>query len=274
MTTAEVILAALARAKDEVVFDAEKHVYTWADTGAVVPGVTTVMRVLDKPALIEWATKLQTQADIAAAQGWLRNGAGSIEDAILAVKRAHAQARDKAADAGTQAHALIEHASKLMLGIPSEKPDASDDAMYIFAGWQEWAAEVGYKPLAVESRVYSKRRNYAGTLDAVAELPGLALSGPAICDWKSGRDLYDEHHMQSVAYRRALSEMTEGIGADAPMSMLPGVVVILPKTAGPIKHYEIPHTEATWQAFLGALAVYQWKQELHPPRVKKAKKVA
>ena len=274
MTPAEVILAALARAKDEIVFDAEKHVYTWADTGVVVPGVTTIQKVLAKDALVPWAAKLQSQADIAAVEAWFRDGRpGSFVDAIEAVAHAHAKARDKAADAGTQAHALIEHHSKLMLGIPSEEPDASDEARYIFAGWQEWAARVGYKPLAVESRVYSKRRGYAGTLDAIAELPGLAL-GLAVCDWKSGKDLYDEHHMQSVAYRRALSEMTEGIGAEAPMAMLPGVVVILPKTAGPIKHFEIPHTEATWQAFIGACAVYQWKQELHPPRARRSRKVA
>jgi len=275
VTTAEVILSALGRAKTEIVFDAEKHVYTWADTGAVVPGVTTIQKVLDKPALIGWAANVQQGADMEAAITWMQSGRGTLEDAFKAVAHAHAKARDKAADAGTQAHALIEHASKLMLGLPSEEPDASDEARYIFAGWQEWAAQVGYKPLAVERQVYSKRRNYAGTLDAIAELPGLML-GATVCDWKSSTkgELYDEHRMQSVAYRRALAEMTDGIGADAPMEMLPGVVVTLPKTAGPIKVHEIPYTEATWDAFLGALAVYQWKQELHPPRARKAKRVA
>lgn len=244
---------ALATADQRLRFDAAKHAYTL--DGELVPSVTTILKVLDKPALLYWAAKIQQEADREAADAWAAGrGPKSLDAALKPVAQAWRRKRDKAGDAGTQAHALIEHESRLMLGLPSEEPDASDEARFIFAGWREWAQGAGYKPLAVEARVCSVYHRFAGTVDVIAEVPGLGIAGPVVADWKSSKELYDEHRLQSHAYRAALSEMT-----DTPA--MPGVVVVLPKEqAAPIKHHVIEWEASAWEAFLGALMVYRWKK--------------
>ena len=47
----------------ELTFDADAHAYTWG--GAFVPGVTSILSVIGKPALVPWAAGM-------AADHWLQ----------------------------------------------------------------------------------------------------------------------------------------------------------------------------------------------------------
>lgn len=249
------IAQALMAMDAEVEFDREAHSY--CIRGQVMPSVTTILKVLDKPALLMWASKMQQEADIEAAEAWLRSEQrGTLAAALKPVSQAWRKKRDKAADAGTQAHALIEHHSRLMLGQPSIEPAADLDARTMFSHWKAWADRVGYRPIIAENRVYHAGHGYAGTVDVVARFDALLGVDPeavAVCDWKSAKAVYPEMRLQNIAYREAIASYLEGCPTV-------GVIVQLPKDKpGPVKPYVVEDDPAeTMQAFLGALAAYRW----------------
>ena len=72
--------------------------------GKKLPGVTTILGVLDKPALLWWAAREAAQATAAA----IVDGGMPADRAIEVGKKAPFQRRAEAADAGTQAHACVE----------------------------------------------------------------------------------------------------------------------------------------------------------------------
>ena len=71
--------------------------------GKRLPGVTTVLGVLEKPALIGWAATVAAEATADACA----NGLPPDQARILGRAAVFAR-RDKAADLGTRAHAMVE----------------------------------------------------------------------------------------------------------------------------------------------------------------------
>src|SRR5208282_6385084 len=80
-----------------------------------------------------------------------------------------------------------------------------------------------FKPLMVEFTVVSKKYGYAGTADLLAEVDGVLT----LVDWKTGKAVYKEAHLQNAAYRNALQEMEIYDGCTMPLA---GLVLRLPKT--------------------------------------------
>lgn len=199
--------------------------------GKWIPGVTTILRKLDKSdALLHWAAKLAETTG----NPW-----------------AFKERRQTAADVGTQAHALIEHECRIRMGILDSDlgMEITDEARFIFSGWQEWADKVKFEPILLERAVCSRKHWFAGKLDVLAFVNGRLT----LCDWKTGRQgrLYQEHKLQIHGYRACLREA--GIDPE-------GLVVVLPKE-GPdftIRPYPIPWDEEAFAAFLGLKAAYHW----------------
>lgn len=259
MTDAE-IQVTLKAMHDRIGFDREAHSYQV--DGEPLVSVTTALKALDKPALLPWAAKLQQEADREAVERWAQAGAfSSLDAALKSVSQAWKKKRDTAADFGTQAHALIEHECRLMLGIYSEEPEVCDEARYIFAGWRRWADDAGFKPLAVETRIYHPVHKYAGTVDVVARFEALSAVAPdrvVVCDWKSSKNLYAEHRLQSAAYREAIEY--------AGIHLTAGMVVVLPKDKpGKVTPYlldkRVDDLETAMPAFLGALTAWRWLKD-------------
>lgn len=226
------IRARLKETFASVHFSPTGHKYTI--NGEWAPSVTTIIGKLDKSdALLWWASKLSEETG----DPW-----------------AWRTQRKKAADIGTEAHALIEHELRLMLGIEDdERPDVSDDAHYVFSGWKEWAASVNLEPVAVEQAICCSDPRYAGRTD----LLGFVHGRLTVCDWKSskGGKVYDEHKLQSHAYRHAIGK---AIG-----EIPDGLVVVLPKE-GPkldVVPVDIPWSDACMTAFRGLVDTYSWCNE-------------
>ena len=130
-------------------------------------------------------------------------------DGRIGKTKAHAKELAKAADIGTEAHALIEWTlrSELKQAVGPE-PRISDKAQWAFMAWEDWRKQANLVPLAVEQMVWSSKHGYAGTMDLYCELDlPSGGRGRVVTDWKTGKGIYAESSLQNAAYVEAMLEM-------------------------------------------------------------------
>jgi hypothetical protein len=225
------------------------------------PSVTSILSVIGKPALINWAAKVEREMvlDVSAdlyldaplekmsKPAWI-----TTMQTRLGKAKASAKELAKAAEIGSQAHSLIEWTllSELVTA-PGPEPKISAKAGYAFAAWLRWRESVNLKPLLVEQVVWSKTHRYAGTLDLLAEVNGILT----VVDWKTGKAIYPEAFLQNAAYRHAIREMGHG-------DPKAGMIVRLPKLEGDpeFQASEAGEEESNLKIFLHAKKVWEWQQ--------------
>lgn len=164
--------------------------------GEWVPGVTTVLGVLNKPALIKWAAN-QVASYVADNRAAVEHLYDMGRDAMVgALKETPWQKRD---EAGYRGNVLHDYAQRLLRGEELEL-DLDDEHMAVvesaLAFMEDWSIE----PILIEQACASRQHRWAGTLDLVAD----NSEGPrAIFDWKSGKRIYAEACFQLNAYAHA-----------------------------------------------------------------------
>lgn len=176
--------------------------------GNWVPGVTTILGVLSKPALPKWAASSVAEyvADNREAIEHLyAAGRGPM---VASLKETPWQRRDDAADRGTKFH---DFAERILLG---EEVDVPDAQVPLVESALTFMDAYNVRPLAIEQAVGSREHRYAGKFDLIAD----SNLGRAIFDWKSGKRIYASTAFQCAAY--AFAEfMCDGNGG--PESALP-----------------------------------------------------
>jgi hypothetical protein len=148
--------------------------------GNRVAGVSTILSVLDKPALVVWANRLGLQG-------------------IDSTKY-----KDKMADIGTITHLRILHQLKCTQPDLSEYSQAdikaSDNCM---ASYQSWLKGHKLEPICIETPLTSDRYGYGGTPDFI----GLVDGRLEIIDYKTGNGIYGTAFYQIAAYRQMAQEL-------------------------------------------------------------------
>jgi len=153
--------------------------YFLAD-GTKVPSVTTILgRFKESGALMQWAFK----------QG--QSGAVSLYEQ-----------RDKAADIGTVAHAMVE--AHLTGGSPNDVLSASglpaegaSKASTAFLAFLTWETQQNAQVISAEAPMISERHRYGGTPDLVMRTGDGRL---AMADIKTSNGIYREYLIQVAAY--------------------------------------------------------------------------
>lgn len=176
--------------------------------GKPVPGVTTILGVVNKPALPKWAAKSVAEhvADNPDAVDALRPLG---RDAVVnALKEVPWKRRDDAAHRGIALHDIAE---RLVLG---EDVDVPDDLVPVVESTLDFLDAWDVRPVLTEARVGSREHWFAGTLDLVAD----TKHGRAILDYKSGKAIYASAAFQLNAY--AFAEFHGEAGDEAPMADL------------------------------------------------------
>jgi hypothetical protein len=153
----------------------------YTEDGKRVPGTTTIIgRFKDSGGLIWWAWDLGMKG----------------ED--------YKQVRDKAADAGSGTHAMVEADAS---GNDPEKAlelfheDIRASARMGFDAYREWKGTSKIEIVEQEMQLVSEEYKFGGTPDAIGYCNGKL----SLLDWKTGA-IYPDHLIQVAAYRQLWHE--------------------------------------------------------------------
>jgi hypothetical protein len=156
------------------------HIRYKLSNGKIVPGITTVLNLHAKNALVKWSNDL----------GLRGISVGSYVDDLAAI--------------GTLAHAMI---TDKLSGIPTETADYSDNQISLaensaLSFW-EWEKDHRIEEVYFcERPLVSEVDKYGGTLDIYAKVNGKK----EIIDLKTGSGIYDEHKWQVATLKKLLEE--------------------------------------------------------------------
>ena len=222
--------------------------------GKKLPGVTTILGVLDKPALLWWAAREAAQATAAA----IVDGGMPADRAIEVGKKAPFQRRQDAADAGTQAHACVE---AHYAGDPWPE-DASDAARACAKRVIDHIAARGYSVVVSEwaGTMGEYGSGFAGTLDLIVEKDDLRY----IADLKTGKAAFDEVVPQLAAYAELWSMHFKGPGSSW---MSGGIVFHAPIEDDVVNEIELTREklDAGWRLFEAARAAFWARKDAKLP---------
>ena len=244
--------------------------------------VTSILSVVGKPALINWAANTERALVIEAASNLWEdipiNGKKMSRTAYVATlterigkQKAHQKELAKAADIGSQVHALIEWNLRRELGqIVGPEPTVQDKAAWAFMSYEDWRKATKLVPVAIEQVVWSTQHRYAGTMDLFADV----LIEPygschVVLDWKTGKGIYPEALLQNAAYVQALIEMGHAT------TLVHGAVVRLPKVETD-PEFEVriitPEEQVElFNVFVNVKALWDWSQAIEAARKVAAK---
>jgi len=168
---------------EEKVKDAPKksraHTIYKLDDGTKIPGVTTVLGILNKPALIKWANNLGLQG---------------IDSSKY---------RDEMADIGTLAHQMIvDYFNKVETDTTEYSESQIDKAENCLLSFWEWEKQHKIEVILAETPLISMQYGYGGTIDCFCNLDGQ----PTLLDFKTGKAIYPEYFYQLAAYEQLLAE--------------------------------------------------------------------
>jgi hypothetical protein len=163
-----------------------KYDYALAD-GTLVPGVTTIVRLRDKPFLKDWAFRVAKE----------NPGLSSIRDYT-----------DDLARIGTCAHhILMSELSGMTAYLGDFTPNEVEAAQHSIDKYHRWAQGKVIVVHEVEGQVISERHRFGGTFDFYAVVDGLFT----IADLKTGARIYREYVEQGAAYAEAKKEMGQPV---------------------------------------------------------------
>jgi len=152
--------------------------YKLAD-GTPVPGVTTVLGVLNKPYLVKWANNLGLQ------------GIDSNKYT------------DAAAKIGTLAHYMVQcHLTGETPNFDDYSKSEIDQAENALISFFNWEKQHDIKPIFNEKALVSLNYIFGGTVDCYAMIDGKL----GLIDFKTGKAIYPEMIIQLAAYKQLLRE--------------------------------------------------------------------
>lgn len=177
----------------EFTFNPKTHRY-YLD-GKQMTGVTTVLSVIAKPQLIQWASDQAVDYIEEHKAVW---GTPDHNEMMADARKAYAQKRDKAAELGTDVHTEIEQAIQSKIHGLEWFSDNTQVNHFL-----EWANRHSVHFLDTEVQVYSETLFTAGTYDFSCIIDGKKYLG----DIKTSNALYPEYFYQCAAYRMMAEEM-------------------------------------------------------------------
>lgn len=180
--------------------------YKHPHTGDIVPGVTTVLKQLNKPAIVQWAVDNTAAYAVANVDGLLNRteeqGYGflrwywkrdPLKGDLSDIRNWSNGVLNDAAELGTMVHdwAAADHGA-------CPYPDVTDAPVLFWEmveQWNQFSAEHTIEPLFTEVTLWNKEYGYAGTADGI----WLVDDEPMLIDLKTSRNTWDEHWMQLAA---------------------------------------------------------------------------
>lgn len=225
-------------------FDESRHEYKV--DGIVRPGVTTILKVIAKPALVGWAVKCCAQYLLAN----LKPGdidEVEIEQLANKMKRHYRDVTAESASIGTIVHAFCERY------VRGQKPSlpknvAANNGCTAFLDWYK---DNEVKPVDVEFRVYSVAHGYCGSGD----LDAYIADERCVVDYKTSSGIWPEYYLQGEGYMIAREEEDKDIRYDGSR------VVRFDKVTGECEVSPLQQRGKYEPGFLGAIALHRALEE-------------
>lgn len=220
-------------------------------SGLLVPSVTNVIDVLNKPFLATWHAKEVALAAVDVHQ----SHPGLIESkptkAVDYLKKAATRKAEAAAALGDEVHNAVE---ALAAGQPVE---VSDAALPFLDSWRAFVADFAPEFLHLEASCFGQvisgdaKLGYAGTADAIIRVAGKTY----VVDYKTGKSIHTEAALQLSALAHASDIVTEE--GTAPMPAIDaGAVIHL--TANGYSFRPVDITDNTWNVFSSLRTVWDF----------------
>lgn len=236
-------------------FNEARHVYTWKEIGKPVRGVTSVLKWLNKPALMPWAANM---AAFYVRDNYSEGMTGAEMAALCDEARgAYRRKASEAADIGTEVHKFAE------LTLAGQSPDMPEDqnARKGCGAFLDWLDAHKIEPIHLEHILFSKKHYFAGTCDFYGRVDGKLCA----LDFKTSSGIYPEMILQvNGAYALALEEMH---GERIEESW----IVRLDKKTGKFEAKRIPRSDEDQTAFRVLLEVDHHMKRLNE-KVKELRK--
>lgn len=237
----------------------DKHEY-WHNGIGPVPSVTTILGIVDKPAVGIFKAKEAARAILRKRDEGPLDPEKEEEWIKWALKEAD-KARDTAADLGSSVHLLAE-----LVGANESHPTGfevgSDTFPYIEA-YRRFLDRYGASNIVSSEHMVWSLNGYAGTYDFLMMIDGELW----LIDIKtSGKGPYPEWALQLAGYRWADSIIISGDPRSYPMPEIArtGVLHLRPDlytdTGWRLIEYPITYTD-DYLAFLAALELYTWRKK-------------
>ncbi len=208
--------------------NSKQHTIYKLKDGTRVPGVTTILGVLNKPALVPWANNLGLQG--------------------IKVRE---YVDDKAA-IGTLAHQMIaDHLRKVCTDTSEYTAKQIDQAENSVLSYLEWEKDKEIKPIAIEEPIVSGGYRFGGIIDCLAVIDG----DVTLLDFKTGKAIYPEMFYQLAAYKQLIVEAHNKVVT----------ATILRIGRDETEGFEVanrPILAREWRIFEHCLSIYQLQKEI------------
>ena len=234
--------------KIQLKFEPRKHLYTVE--GKTVYGVTSVIGIINKPALTYWMLNQ--------CLGYIDENlpVGKTLDEVekqqllQEAKYAHKKSAFQASTTGQLVHDWIERyvqgkiiRAKEEIVLPTNK-----EMRQAVSAFLDWDKKNKVEYLSAERKVFSKKYWYAGTLDIEA----IINDKLSIVDIKTSAAIYPDYFLQTAAYIKAMEEEHKKHYKEA-------WIIRVPKSGDSFEAKKTTKIPEYFRAYLGCLEVYKWQ---------------
>lgn len=231
-----------------------RHLYYFDGQGPW-PGVTSIIGILDKPALVRWQREQVARAALRYADRLVADRDTDAEAAVAFLLAARDDG-DFGRERGTRVHDALE---AHLRGEPYTIEDGDEPFV---DGALAWMASAGVRPIEVEALLLNTTAGYGGTCDLIAVIDGETW----LLDWKTSRTVagadgrvYAEMRLQLAAYADAEFIARSGSSERHPLPPIDrfGIVHV---TDGGTRLYPVDLTPGDRSAFRACLELYRWRK--------------
>ena len=210
--------------------------------------VTTILNVISKPALQQWAAKqaalyLMENFDLLTT---IRQN--KPEEVVRLVSTAHKRTMERSSWTGNEVHEYVQHLCEGRKILPDYRPPHVEH-------FNRWVASFQPEFLLSEATVYNRKHSYAGTLDMVIRCGDENI----LVDLKTGNNIYPEVALQLAAYSRG-----EFIGKDGQELELPKIdrAAVLHVRPNGYKYKNVTIDDKVFDSFLACRELFDWVHDI------------
>lgn len=222
--------------------------YVHPETGAKIPGVTSVLNMLPKQFLQFWTGKVVAEYAIDHLGDMVNIVLrGDRQGAVDYLKGAPRRTTGAAAELGTLAHAAFEDIAN------GRDPKVSPDVLPFARLFRRMLTDTGLNVTLQEQTVHSEQHDYAGSFDGYGTIDGK----PVFIDYKTTRSgVHAEVAMQLAAYRFS-DYILHPDGTATPTPLAEGGIVVHVRPER-IQVVEVDCDEKVFSHFLHLRETFRW----------------